>query len=282
MDSHVEEVAWPNGEAIRAEDVARYLPLVGWNEVMTADTGEYLLRNGNDAEQDIYRQRHGRKWFARSRRWWRDNFVPVANRIVFLTTESVPVAIAEKAHPNIYLVELTADKMARNTIETWPEKSVNSGKLAERCSAAIAELKSETGEQWFAISNKAKGVATTHASARGANSFIGKNVVQTCTFMAADDYETHQALNAWAGRDDLVSKRHVDEINQTAGRNLGFRYRAGVRHILLINLTLYTTFLVTKHLSGLRYDLVAQATNQTRKNQRRNKPAAGSPCPTDK
>jgi hypothetical protein len=282
MDSHVEEVAWPNGEEIRADDVARYLPLVGWKPVTTADTGEYLLRNGNDAEQDIYHQRHGRKWFARSRRWWRDNFVPVANRIVFLTTESVPVAIAEKAHPNIYVIELTADKMERHTIETWPEKSVKSKKLAERCRAAIAELKLETGEEWFAISNVAKGVATTHATARGANSFIGKNVVQTCTFMAVEDYELHQALNAWSGRDDLVSKRHVDEINQTAGRNLGFRYRLGVRHILLINLTLYTNFLITKGLAGLRYEIAEQATNQTRKNQRRGGPSAVLPCRTDK
>ena len=52
-----------------------------------------------------------------------------------------------------------------------------------------------------------------------------------------------QALNAWTGRRDLVGLRHVDEFNQTAGRNLGFRRRGQVRHALLVNLGLFEVLL---------------------------------------
>mgnify|MGYP001807919533 FL=1 len=55
------------------------------------------------------------------------------------------------------------------------------------------------------------------------------------TFMTPDEYEMMQALNAWTGRRDLVGLRHIDEFNQSAGRNLGFRRRGDVEHHLLVH-----------------------------------------------
>src|SRR5215212_2688053 len=57
--------------------------------------------------------------------------------------------------------------------------------------------------------------------------------------MTPDEYERLQALNAWTGRSDLVGLRHIDEFNQSAGRNLGFRKRGEVRHVLLVNRRLF-------------------------------------------
>lgn len=68
---------------------------------------------------------------------------------------------------------------------------------------------------------------------------IGENVVQTMTFMTPDEYEMMQALNAWTGRRDLVGLRHIDEFNQSAGRNLGFRRRGEVEHHLLVHRRLF-------------------------------------------
>ena len=79
----------------------------------------------------------------------------------------------------------------------------------------------------------------THMAARGSNDLIGRNVVQTMTWMTPDEYERLQVLNAWAGRQDLVGLRHVDEFNQSAGRNLGFRRQGEVKHDLLINRRLF-------------------------------------------
>ena len=93
----------------------------------------------------------------------------------------------------------------------------------------------------------------THAVARGSNDLIGRNVLQTMTFMTPDEYERLQALNAWTGRSDLVSLRHIDEFNQTAGRNLGFRKQGGVKHVLLVNRRLFG-LLLGPALEQSRYD----------------------------
>ena len=68
-----------------------------------------------------------------------------------------------------------------------------------------------------------------HVVARGSNDLMEKNILQTMTFMTPDEYEKLQALNAWIGRSDLVGLRHIDEFNQTAGRNLGFRKRGDTK-----------------------------------------------------
>jgi len=79
----------------------------------------------------------------------------------------------------------------------------------------------------------------THAAARGSNSLIGRDILQTMTFVTPDEFEKLEALNAWTGLDCLVRHRHIDEFNQTAGRNLGFRKRGDVRHHLLVNKALF-------------------------------------------
>ena len=83
----------------------------------------------------------------------------------------------------------------------------------------------------------------THVGARGSNGLIGRDVLQTMTWITPFEYEQLQALNAWTGRNDLVGLRHIDEFNQTAGRNLGFRRKGDVRHTLLVNLRLLDVLL---------------------------------------
>lgn len=77
------------------------------------------------------------------------------------------------------------------------------------------------------------------------------------TFMTPDEYERLQALNAWTGRSDLVLLRHVDEFNQTCGRNLGFRHRDGARHVLLVHRRLLELLVESRSgaLGRARYDL---------------------------
>ena len=267
IEKYVEAVGWPNGDAEALTDIQRYLGIGDWAEVITSDTNEYLVREDRDPDEDIYARNHGNRWHARPRNWWQNGANQIADRILFLTTETVPTAVAEKAHPGIYVVELNADRMPRDSIETEIARGVNSQKLEILCALRLRELKVETGMPWSAVSNKAplQGVIT-HAKARGANGLIGRNVLQTCTYAAPADYDLHQALNAWTGRRDLVSWRHIDEINQSAGRNLGFRHQDNVRHILLINRRLYQTLIITGAFSGLRYDLVVKSDNDQRKN----------------
>ena len=91
-------------------------------------------------------------------------------------------------------------------------------------------------------------------SARGSNAFIGCDLAQTMTFLTPDEYERLEALNGWTGRSDLIRLRHLDQFNQSAGRNLGFRRRGDVRHDLLINPRLLG-LLMGDVLGRSRYDL---------------------------
>ncbi|WP_454657388.1 hypothetical protein [Bosea beijingensis] len=89
----------------------------------------------------------------------------------------------------------------------------------------------------------------THVGARGSNALIGSDILQTMPWMTPFEYEQLQALNAWTSRNDLVGLRHIDEFNQTCGRNLGFRHRGDARHTLLVNLRLLDVLL--EHHAGV-------------------------------
>lgn len=86
---------------------------------------------------------------------------------------------------------------------------------------------------------------------------IGRNVMQTMCWMTPNEYEQIQVMNAWAGRSDLIGLRHIDEFNQSAGRNIGFRRRGDVQHVLLVNRRLFEVLL--DHPKGVlghaRYDI---------------------------
>jgi len=92
----------------------------------------------------------------------------------------------------------------------------------------------------------------------------GGHVTQTMTFVSPEEYERLEALNAWCGRDDLVGLRHVDEFNQSAGRNLGFRRQGDPRHWLLIPPRLLGRLLSGASLGRVRYDLSFQVSRQRR------------------
>ncbi len=226
-----------------------------WDHVVTADTGEYGHRrpptgpkvDASEDEKDhrdIYAGRHGRDWMVRPQDWWYN----VADRVVLLTTEALPTAVARKADLSFAVYELEAPLVRRDQIDVFPSRFVRGDNLANLCQD-FRDARPE--EDWTIVSNKVSMLSDTltHASARGSNDLIGRNVVQTMTWMTPDEYEMLQALNAWTGRRDLVGLRHVDEFNQSAGRNLGFRHREGAKHALLINLRLLDTLL--EHRGGV-------------------------------
>lgn len=84
--------------------------------------------------------------------------------------------------------------------------------------------------------------------------------------MPPEQYAYFEALNAWTGRADLIRLRHLDEFNQTAGRNLGFRAPLTgppPRHVLLINRRLFES--LTPLLAFARYDMREVVTRRLQK-----------------
>jgi hypothetical protein len=242
-------------------NTAASLASVGdWSSVVTADTGEYASDFG---DRDIYQPCHGNQWWCSPQRWWRD---ADAQRVVFLTTEEVPTAVAERADRSISIWRLDAPLLPQDLLDVHPERGITGKNLSKK----IDKWRSMHGEDWFAVSNKLGGApnSLTHARARGSNALIGRKIVQTMTFITPDEYEQLQALNAWCGRDDLVLLRHIDECNQTAGRNLGFRHRPGAENALLIHPNLMK--LIEPVLGYSRYNFrIHESGNQRRTIKRR-------------
>jgi len=243
-------------------DYHRALTLAGLDfdpPVAVQDTGEYANQFG---DRDIYFARHGRRWWMSPRKWWNDID---AQRVVFLTTEEVPTALAQKADPGIRVIRLDAECLPRHTVDVHTDRSITAANLQK----LVDEWREGHGKAWFPISNKLDetGDGTNHARAKGSNEFGGCKIVQTMTFLSADEYEELQALNAYCGRDDLVLLRHIDEFNQTAGRNLGFRYQPGAEHTLLASDNLFER-LIPK-LGYSRYDLRRHLGSEKRRELKR-------------
>jgi len=253
------------------------------NDVVTADTGEY---HADASDRDLYAPRHGKTWWFARQAWWREIG---AQRIVFLTTEEVPTAVAERAAfltteevptaaltrrggDKLRVMRLDAPKLPSHSIDVHCARGVTGDKLG----SVISNWREKNGEDWFAVSNKIADMpdSLTHARARGSNELIGKKIVQTMTFMHPDEYEEVQAVNAWTGRGDLVRLRHIDECNQTAGRNLGFRHCAGAEHALLISPKLLRQ--IEPALGYSRYDFVIHESAGQRRTVRRAKAKAAA------
>jgi hypothetical protein len=88
------------------------------------------------------------------------------------------------------------------------------------------------------------------------------------TYMTPEEYEVLQALNAWVGVKNCIILRHVDEFNQSAGRNLGFRFKSPAEHHLLVGHRLLNR-LIDEGAGYLHYDLRIHLSRDARYEVRR-------------
>lgn len=258
-------------EACRIAEVAE----TEWDVIAAHPAGEYGPRS--NGFENIYDQAEERHWCLRARNW--ANIA--AHKTLILTTEAVPVALAERAG----LWDITAldtPLIEKDRVETHPLRALRSSTAVEHVADWTAEAEA-VGCELFAIGNKLDALENTrsHIAAKGSNELIGKDIIQTMTLMTPDEYARYQALNAWAGRSDLARLKHIDDINQSAGRNLGFRApHTGPKpsHTLLINRRLFDRLVPV--FSHLRYDLVDATAAQSRKNARKRGQKALHPLQT--
>ncbi|TKV40553.1 hypothetical protein A0U87_24270 [Sphingobium sp. MP9-4] len=248
---------------------AREMMTLPFDEVMLRRTAEYPAFPHGDRYAC-----NGERMFVARRNWWMEG--PdrrLADRLLFLTTEVVPTCVADKAFDgNILCTSPTHLRLGKDPLSVGSWKGIRS-KHIDEVTRDYHDL-----EGWTIIANKlgdhvANGM--THAAARGRNDLASRSIVQVVTMLDQDHYRTVQALNAWTGREDLVLMTHVDQINQTAGRNRGFRRQPCTEHHLLINPTLYRALMSSPAaMSGLRYRFEVSLTrNQKRKAQEQRKAA---------
>lgn len=229
-----------------------------WEQITTGKNFEY--GHCRDSDYDIYAAANHRRWHVRRRNWATE----VAHKTAILTTEFVPLILAEHVG-NWRVTCLDTPHLPKDVAATRPDRSLTTRSAARHVLAARAA----TAGPLHAIGNRLKHLddADTHASAKGSNAYIGKDVFQTMTMMAPEQYAEHQALNAWTGRNDLARIGHIDQFNQTAGRNLGFRKSGAASHQLRINRRLFEC--LTPVMSYARYDMMDDCVEVSQKLQRR-------------
>ena len=227
FDAHMATAPLPRATCF--EDVQDIFGFHGhqWDSVLTLDSGEY-----GSIVEGPYAAALGRQWSILERSWP----VEAADRCIVLTTESVPLAIVRRSSHDWAIFDLDTPHIKADVVETYPERGVKGDKLPILCSGwqqARPGLK--------VISNRVAHLADTmtHAGARGSNLLIGEDVMQTMTFVTPGEFEYLEALNAWTETGTMVRQRHIDEFNQTAGRNLGFRKLGNAEHFLVVNKALF-------------------------------------------
>lgn len=241
-------------EAVEIRDVK------DWDVVETANSQEYGARSDNNPDHvDIYGATAGQLWAIHVRPWATQS----AHRTLVLTTERVPTAVVRRIGEPWVITELDTPLIPKNHVEVRASRDVISANIGK----LVADIRSEF-PGIFAIGNKIAHVFSTktHASAKGSNAFIGRDLVQAMVAMPPEQYAYFEALNAWTGRTDLIRLRHLDEFNQTAGRNLGFRAPLEgppPRHVLLINRRLFES--LTPLLAFARYEMREVVTRRLQK-----------------
>jgi hypothetical protein len=197
-----------------------------WRDITVADHGEYA--NERDDRESIYRSRVGQRWKVRPRNWW----ASLARRVVILTTEVLPTLIASdlpettplgfrERRVGWHIVELETPGLPRDEVLVeFDRRSTASG-----IAGVIERFRKRHGSDIPVISSKATMIeaTTNHARAKGSNDLRVERLAQTMIHMSPAEHEVHEVLNAYLGTNISCRLRHVDEFNQSAGRNLGFR-----------------------------------------------------------
>ena len=154
---------------------------------------------------------------------------------MLLTTEVLPTEMARALDPEeggIEVFDLRTDlRIGQIQLRLWPSCS---SKDAEEI---VTRLREQVGDPKLeVVTNRAKNVegTSTHAGVRGSNSMTGESLGQTAFYRPPEQYERLQIINRLFGLTAAIRLQHVDEINQTAGRNLGFRYDGAVDHHLVM------------------------------------------------
>jgi hypothetical protein len=250
--------------------------------VTIRDSGEYGARKfkkklyeGTFIDVAIYAERAGSVWRVRHQDW----FCKVAERVIVTTTERLPSVLAHRAPP--------VEVIGRNTPTSWCllELECSPGAYADHNPVTVVKrrgtrapnvadttawFRAEHDADAFVISNSSAEVdrAMNHMRVRGRNDLTDMDTVQFQHFKNPAEWERLELLNALLDVDFCVRLAHVDQFNQSAGRNCGFRGGRGKKHWVVVSPSLWP-LLQEAMRQFSRYGLVLSQTAQQAKNQKR-------------
>jgi hypothetical protein len=229
----------------------------------------------DNARSVLYAKSIGNAWYAKPKDWWHST----ADRVLILTTEALPTAMLQgwntelsdeqKADGKAFdIYSLHSPSLITDNITIQLENGCQSKNAGQ----VISDIRKQHGSDLTVVSNCAAHVPNTktHAGVRGSNELIGKHVAQVIFHKSPNEYEILELVNDVFDLQDAIKLSHVDQINQTAGRNLGFRQvGAPVNHHLVMGHALWNKLEDTIELY-CRYGLTPCETAVQRKHKRHN------------
>jgi hypothetical protein len=240
------------------EHLEKFLYPVSGAEVFLDDTG-------------IYGKCIGERYAIRERGWW--NHYP---RVTVLTTERCianvfqsinETAIAQKAAeddeyegwPVIFGGHHTDEVDRFDVIQFFLPpygRDLYAVEIQRACKkltmAQCVRAYNDRYERYEIISNLVKqalpdlGVAT-HKRARGSNAYCNEDLLSFYNALSPDEFALLGALNSKLRRDDMVKLHYVDLVEQSVGRNRGFRGFNKCDHIAVFPNRLYRWIEPTLH-----------------------------------
>lgn len=181
--------------------------------------------------EGIYARMVGRRYYVRPRGWWNE-----FRRVTMLTTEGVPTRIVEaidresvtrgeQQDDRFKVYSLDLPESSRDTVAVELQRACKKEKLpalvrAYRNHYPDAEIITDMVKAQIA-----EFAVNTHMSAKGSNAYIDSDIVAFYTNPSPVLFCKLGALNARFGRSDLVRLFYIDQLDQTTGRNRGFRGR---------------------------------------------------------
>ena len=227
----------------------------------------------NGEPWQMYQDAHQNRYCYVKRSWW----VGLAQKTLLLTTEALPMALFRQSmtrDDEAVIFDGSRLSAATGEIEVYRLNTVPSKENEKTIKTMRDHL---DRPELRVIANGAASVPNTitYVSAKGRNDLADEDLLQIANFAApVGEYDVLQVVNRVYSINNAIRLRHVDLINQAAGRNQGYRDTGmACRHWLVISTELWDLIL-PELLLWSRYAIATIDDAETRRDRLNNKKKA--------
>ena len=238
----------------------------GQEDIVEIDTKPHQFgRNGS--HKDIYQATNRDRFLIKPKTWFFQN----PAKIIFLTTEAMPAAIARSissGNESIEVHDLTrSPAIPRATIPLYVNPLVSKDQEDEPRLTALIKEKMQAYPGCVVISDNADIIpgSITHKSARGSNAYDKTDILAFYPMIPPDQYAGLIAVGQAYGIADPITVHYLDQLNQTCGRNQGYRGEACAAHEVHMHGSVYKFLKNSGKLEGNRYQLNAIKTAKAKR-----------------
>jgi hypothetical protein len=225
---------FPDGTSLETYESFRRLTLSSFVRVgVDFDFAQF----GRDNKEDgIYRKLHGNRFYIGPQDWFRPY------EWTFLTTERLVANTIQTAYRRIgkNLLYLILDDLPG--IYPLHLPVVFDPRASSRDAAALANEIIAQNSKATVIGNGIRAVpknAMTFQRAKGDNSLTEQDIYVILTFVSPEQFVELNVLGQWINEPEVIALHYAGLINQSVGRNTGFRQKEGTQTAVVISQGLF-------------------------------------------